>query len=84
MTHLAIRQSGGANIVSLPKAVLKTLGLHVGSTLNLSIIDCKIVLTPVVEKQTLDELLVGSPKEKIQLTSEDWEWLDESPIGKEY
>lgn len=42
MSHLAIRQSGGANIVSIPKAILKTLGLHVGSTLDLSIVDCKI------------------------------------------
>jgi len=84
MTHLAIRQSGGANIISLPKAVLKALSLHVGSTLDLSIVDCKIVLTPVVKKQTLDELLAGSPKGKLQLTSEDLEWIDESPTGREF
>ncbi|MBA2657406.1 MAG: AbrB/MazE/SpoVT family DNA-binding domain-containing protein [Tatlockia sp.] len=83
MTHLAIRQSGGANIVSIPKAILKTLGLHVGSTLDLSIVDCKIVLTPVVEKHTLDELLAGTPKEKLRFTDEDREWLDESARGKE-
>ena len=83
MTQLAIRQSGGANIVSIPKAILKTLGLHVGSTLDLSIVDCKIVLTPVVEKSTLEDLLVGSPMEKLQLTSEDHEWLDLKSVGKE-
>ncbi|WP_028389207.1 AbrB/MazE/SpoVT family DNA-binding domain-containing protein [Legionella fairfieldensis] len=83
MPHLAIRQSGGANIVSIPKAILKTLGLHVGSKLDLSIVDCKIVLTPVVEKQTLEELLAGTPKEKLQLTNEDQEWLEASFVGKE-
>ena len=83
MTHLAIRQSGGANIVSLPKAILKTLGLHVGSMLDLSIVDCKIVLTPVVEKQTLEDLLAGSSQDKLQITKEDREWLDDSAVGKE-
>jgi antitoxin ChpS len=83
MTHLAIRQSGGANIVSIPKVILKTLGLHVGSTLDLSIVDRKIFLTPVGETQTLEDLLAGSPKAKLQLSVEDREWLDIKPIGKE-
>ncbi len=83
MTHLAIRQSGGANIVSIPKAILKTLGLHVGSTLDLTIVDCKIILTPVVEKDTLEDLLAGTPKEKLQLTKEDLDWLEMRSIGKE-
>jgi antitoxin component of MazEF toxin-antitoxin module len=83
MTHLAIRQSGGANIVSIPKAILKTLGLHVGSTLDLSIVDCKIILTPVVETLTLEALLDGTPKEKLQLTDEDKQWLSDKSIGKE-
>ena len=83
MTHLAIRQSGGANIVSIPKVILKTLGLHVGSTLDLAIIDRRIVLTPITETQTLDDLLAGSPKEKLQLIQEDREWLNIDPAGKE-
>jgi antitoxin component of MazEF toxin-antitoxin module len=83
MTHLAIRQSGGANIISIPKAILKTLGLHVGSTLDLSIVDSSIVLTPVDEKQTLEDLLMGSSQQKLHCTEEDLEWLNESPIGKE-
>ena len=83
MTHLAIRQSGGANIVSIPKAILKTLGLHVGSTLDLSIVDSRIVLTPVLETPGLDELLAGSPKEKLLLTDEDHQWLNDPDLGKE-
>lgn len=83
MTHLAIRQSGGANIVSLPKVVLKTLGLHVGSKLELSIVDSKIVLAPVAEKDTLESLLAGSPRNKLQLKDEDREWLNEKSVGGE-
>ncbi len=83
MTQLVIRQSGGANIVSIPKAILKALGLHVGSTLDMTMVDCKIVLTPVIEKLTLEDLLVGSAQDKLQLSHDDREWLEESPVGKE-
>jgi antitoxin component of MazEF toxin-antitoxin module len=76
LKHLVIRQSGGANIVSILKVILKTLGLHVGSTLNLSIVNHKIVLTPMVEKQTLEDLLAGSPQRKLKLTAEDKKWLE--------
>ena len=84
MTRIAIRKSGGANIVSLPKAVLKTLGLHEGSTIDLSLEDNRIVLTPVPEEVTLEELLAGSPKKKLKLSEEDQVWLSEKPIGKEF
>ena len=84
MSHLAIRQSGGANIVSIPKAILKSLGLHVGSKLDLTISGCKIILTPVMEKPTLEDLLAGSPQEKLLFTAEDREWINESSIGNEF
>lgn len=83
MTQLVIRQSGGANIISIPKAILKTLDLKVGSTLNLSIEDSRIVLTPAIKEPTLDELLAGSHRENFRLTDEDREWLSEAPAGKE-
>lgn len=83
MKHLAIRQSGGSNIVSIPKAILETLGLHAGSILNLSIVNHKIVLTPIVERQTLKGLLAGSPQKKLKLTTEDQTWLEESSKGDE-
>ena len=83
MTQLTIRQSGGANIVSIPKAILKTLGLHVGSALELAIVDQKIVLIPVVEQPSLQSLLDGSPKNKLKLTAEDREWMEAGAVGKE-
>ncbi|KMJ46066.1 MULTISPECIES: AbrB/MazE/SpoVT family DNA-binding domain-containing protein [Xenorhabdus] len=83
MTAVVIRQSGGANIVSIPKAIVKTLNLHTGSKLDLSIQDNKIVLTPIKEELTLESLLAGSPKECFTVTDEDKEWLNAKPVGKE-
>jgi antitoxin ChpS len=83
MTQIAIRQSGGANIISIPKTILKILNLHVGSTLELHLEGNKIVLVPVSEKFSLQILLEGSPKERLQIMDEDKEWLNEPPVGKE-
>lgn len=84
MTTVTVRQSGGAEIVSIPKAIGKALGLHVGSELDLSIIDNRIVLDPVVEKTSLEELLAGSPRESFHITDEDREWVDARSVGKEF
>lgn len=83
MTAIAVRQSGGANIVSIPKAIVKTLGLQVGSKLDLSIEDNKIILTPIKDELTLETLLEGSPKNCFKVTGEDREWIDAKPRGKE-
>jgi len=83
MTEIAIRQSGGANIVSIPKAIVKTLGLNVGSKLDMSIEDNKIVLTPIEDESSLETLLAGSPKACFKVTAEDREWIDAKPVGKE-
>lgn len=83
MAAIAVRQSGGANIVSIPKAIIKSLGLRVGSKLDMSIIDNKIVLTPIAEELSLEALLAGSPKECFNITAEDREWIDAKPRGKE-
>ena len=83
MTAIAIRQSGGANIISIPKAIVKTLGLKVGSKLDLSIEDNKMVLTPIPEEASLEGLLAGSPKACFRVTEEDKEWLEVRPVGKE-
>ncbi len=83
MTQVAIRQSGGANIVSIPKVILRTLALETGSSLELTIEDNKIVLTPVKEALTLESVLQGSPKSLLALVDEDQQWLNEQVVGKE-
>lgn len=83
MSSVSVRQSGGANIVSIPKAIVQTLGLAVGSKLNLTIKGNAIVLTPIEESESLEDLLAGSPKECFKVTEEDKEWIDAKPTGKE-
>ena len=83
MTRLTIRKSGGANIISIPKAVLKTLGLHTDSIVELSLENNKIVLTPLNEKMTLEDVLAGSPKKRLALKEEDTEWMNTRSVGKE-
>ena len=83
MTAISVRQSGGANIVSIPKKIVETLGLAVGSKLDLTIQDNKIVLTPIEDEPTLQELLDGSPRECFTVTDEDRTWINATPVGKE-
>ena len=83
MSSVSVRQSGGANIVSIPKAIVQTLGLAVGSKLDLTIKGNAIVLTPIEESESLEDLLAGSPKECFKVTEEDKEWIDAKPTGKE-
>lgn len=83
MTQVAIRQSGGATIISLPKVILNTLHLQVGSTLELTLENNKIILSPINQEPSLEELLAGSPKQALALNKEDKQWLNQSAIGKE-
>ena len=83
MTALAIRQSGGANIISIPKAILKSLKLHVGSSLDLVVKNNKIILTPISDTMSLEAVLAGSPKKQLKLTVEDKAWLQAKTVGKE-
>lgn len=83
MARLTIRQSGGANIISIPQAILRALNLQTGSSVKISINDHKIVLTPVVEEMTLENLLSGSPKLKLRKTKEDQDWLSAPPVAEE-
>jgi len=83
MTQVVIRQSGGASIISIPKVILRTLELDSGASLDLSIEDSKIILTPIKESLTLEEVLEGSPKFAMRRVEEDQLWLNSQSVGKE-
>ena len=83
MTQVAIRQSGGASIISIPKVILRTLALDAGAFLELSIEGNKIILTPIKQSLTLEAILEGSPKSALRLTEEDQLWLNSQSAGKE-
>ena len=83
MTTVVVRQSGGAEIISIPKAIGKVLGLRVGSELDLSIVDNRLVLDPIVERTSLEDLLADSPRENFRILDEDLEWLNTKSAGRE-
>lgn len=83
MTTLTIRKSGGASVVSIPKAILKSLGLSVGSAIDLSIVDDKIVLAPTAGEMTLESLIAASSRGSLRPLPEDKEWLDRPSVGRE-
>jgi len=49
----------------------------------LSIIDDRIVLTPIRDELTLNQVLEASPKEYLAVRDEDKEWLDSPSQGRE-
>lgn len=83
MTTIAIRRSGGASIVSLPKKVTEMMHLEVGSVLDLSVEQGKIVLTPQKKDFSLEELLEGYTPADFAMDEEDRVWHDMKPVGKE-
>lgn len=83
MSSLSLRQSGGANIISIPKKILQMLNLHTGDKLDIHIEDSKIILTPRIEELSLEQMLADSPKSSFKLLDEDSQWMHDKPKGKE-
>jgi antitoxin MazE len=54
------------------------VGLDVGSSVNIEVIDNKIVISPTRKKYRLDELLVGVTPELIE---GEYDWGE--PVGRE-
>ncbi|MBL4571605.1 MAG: AbrB/MazE/SpoVT family DNA-binding domain-containing protein [Gammaproteobacteria bacterium] len=83
MNTVLIRKSGSAKIISLPKAIADMLSLDVGSKLELSVQNNKILLSPVSESLTLEGLLEGTSRKDYALDEEGQEWMDLKPVGRE-
>lgn len=73
---------GGSAGIRLPKAVLQQLGLEVGDAVEINVIDGRIVLHPM-PSLSLEEMLATCTPENTELTNEEREWLNASPVGKE-
>ena len=85
MPTIAIRKSGNANIVALPKALLEQLGVGIGDRFDVALQDGAIILSPSkdkVKRLTLEEILEGVTPETFQ-TKEDREWMEMRSVGKE-
>ena len=81
--HTNIRKWGNSAGTIIPAAILQEAGLEIGDTLDAQVVEGKVVLSPVENELTLEELLAGSPKENLTITDEDREWIDSPSVGKE-
>ena len=80
---LTIRKNGGASVVSLPRSVLKALGVDNGSQLAYTIHGNTLSLTPVEKEKTLEELFEGVADNEYAAFPEDKTFLEAAPVGKE-
>lgn len=84
MATIALRQVGGSVAMVIPPAFLQALELSVGSKVDLSLNDDKIVINPVRPKvkYSLDELLNQSDFEAAR-NEESQTWLSAPAVGNE-
>ncbi|MBB6509007.1 MULTISPECIES: AbrB/MazE/SpoVT family DNA-binding domain-containing protein [Rhizobium] len=80
-----IRRQGGAAVVTIPPAILKTMELQVGDQLSLEMHDGELVVKPIRKTQRrykLSELLEGG--EVVSSLNADMAWVMEGdPVGHE-
>ena len=84
MPTVALRQVGGSVAMVIPPAFLQALNLSVGSKVDLSLSEEKLVINPVRPKvkYSLEELLNQSEFESAR-TEESQIWLDAPQVGNE-
>jgi antitoxin ChpS len=78
-----LRKIGGSVVLTLPPAILETLGLREGSTVGVAVDSGRLVIYPNPRpRYAMAELLAASDYSK-QLTSEEREWIDAPTVGRE-
>ncbi|HJP98004.1 MAG TPA: AbrB/MazE/SpoVT family DNA-binding domain-containing protein [Rhodanobacteraceae bacterium] len=75
-----LRQSGGSIILSIPKAIAKTMAVEAGSVVELTVKDRKLSVTPA--RRTLADRLAHSPKSPANWYRDD-AFLNDRPAGRE-
>ncbi len=80
-THL--RKVGGSVMLAVPPAMLESLGLSAGARVGMSLEAGHLTVEPNPRpRYTLEELLSRCDP-SLEITDEEREWLDSSPVGNE-
>ena len=79
MRTAILRAVGGSVSVTLPRQMLRTLGLAAGALVTVTVEDGRIVLAPMRPRYSLTELLAGM-KPGDMPTAEGWS--DARPAGR--
>lgn len=78
-----LKKVGGSVMLTVPPAVLKTLGLTTDSEVGMTIDKgCLIIEAQKRPRYSLEELLAQCDP-NAELRKEDREWIDAPPVGKE-
>ena len=80
MHTATLRAVGGSVSVSLPRQLLRTLGLEAGASVAVTLEAGRLVLAPVKPRYTLAELLAGMKPGDLP-TAPGWD--DARPVGHE-
>lgn len=80
MHTATLRTIGGSVSVTLPRQMLRTLGLSAGASVAVTVEDGRLVLSPARPRYTLTELLAGMKPGDLP-TAPGWE--DAPPTGRE-
>jgi len=84
MATVALRALGGSVVMSVPRQILSMLHLGAGSQVEVNVEAGRLIVEPKVKpRYILSELLAQCTEENMGLTTEDQEWLDSKPVGKE-
>jgi antitoxin ChpS len=75
-----LRQSGGSIILSIPKAIAKTMAVEAGSVVELTVKDRKLSVAPA--RRSLADRLAQSPKSPANW-HHDIASLEDRPVGRE-
>ena len=80
MHTATLRAVGGSVSVSLPRQMLRTLGLEAGASVAVTIEDGRLVLSPTRPRYSLDDLLAGMKPGDMPTADG---WGDAAPAGKD-
>jgi antitoxin component of MazEF toxin-antitoxin module len=78
-----IRKWGNSAGTIIPAPMLDAAGIALGDKVNIEARAGQLVMTLVDEPMTLEDLLVGSPKQRLTIIEEDQDWMDVKPRGRE-
>ena len=77
-----LRKVGGSVMLAVPPAILDLLHLQAGATVGVAVDGGRLIVEPQRARYTMDELLAQCDT-SAELTAEDREWLDATPVGGE-
>jgi len=83
--QMTIKKWGNSLAARIPKAVAELVDLHLDQLVDIDAVNGKIVITPMEKKKKyeLDDLLDQCKPEAMKIDSEDREWIDDEPTGRE-